>query len=207
MPSEQKFFITGPAGQLETIAVLPDNLPRGLAVVAHPHPLYHGSMHNKIVYMLAKAFIEQQYLTVKFNFRGVGKSEGSYAEGKGEIEDVIAVTRSIQERYDTETERLPLILSGFSFGGAIQAHVAQQLNPYKLVLVAPSVDRLHAPPVVNHARRILVIQGDQDTIVPLKSVLEWATPQTLPVTIIPGAEHFFHGKLNVLKEVILQTCG
>lgn len=206
MSNEQKIFTTGPAGRLETIVMLPDTSPRGFAIVAHPHPLYQGNMDNKIVYILAKAFIEQQYLTVKFNFRGVGESEGNYAEGKGEIEDIIAVTRMIREQYDTAPEQLPLILAGFSFGGAIQAHAAQQLNPYKLILVAPSVERMNAPAVVNHARHTLVIQGDQDTIVPLQSVLDWATPQTLPVTVIPGAEHFFHGKLNILKNIILQNC-
>lgn len=207
MPNEQKLFVTGPAGQLETIITLPEESPRGLAVVAHPHPLYQGSMDNKIVYILTRAFIEQQYITVKFNFRGVGASAGSYAEGKGEIEDVMAVTRAMRAQYDTGSEPLPLTLAGFSFGGAIQAHVAQQLKPGRLVLVAPAVERLHAPPVVDHARHILIIQGDQDTIVPLQSVLDWAAPQTLPVTVIPGAEHFFHGKLHVLKNIILQSCS
>ncbi|MXS84527.1 alpha/beta hydrolase family protein [Nitrosomonas sp. HPC101] len=207
MPNEQKRFVTGPAGRLETVVTLPEGTPRGLAVVAHPHPLYQGSMDNKIVYILTRAFIEQQYITVKFNFRGVGKSEGSYAEGKGEIEDVLAITRAMREQYDTGPEPLPLTLAGFSFGGGVQAHVAQQLKPDTLVLVAPAVERLHAPPVVDHARHILIIQGDQDTVVPLQSVLNWATPQTLPVTVIPGAEHFFHGKLPVLKNIILQSCS
>ncbi|WP_347888763.1 alpha/beta family hydrolase [Nitrosomonas europaea] len=207
MPNEQKRFVTGPAGRLETVVTLPEGAPRGLAIVAHPHPLYQGSMDNKIVYILSRAFIEQQYITVKFNFRGVGASEGSYAEGKGEIEDVVAVTQAMREQYDSGPEPLPLTLAGFSFGGAVQAHVAQQLKPSRLVLVAPSVERLQAPPVVDHARHILIIQGDQDTIVPLQSVLNWAAPQTLPVTVIPGAEHFFHGKLHVLKNVILQSCS
>lgn len=207
MPNEQKRFITGPVGRLETVVTLPEGTPRGLAVVAHPHPLYQGSMDNKIVYILTRAFIEQQYITVKFNFRGVGKSEGSYAEGKGEIEDVVAVTQAMREQYDTGPEPLPLTLAGFSFGGGVQAYVAQQLKPDTLVLVAPAVERLHAPPVVDHVRHILIIQGDQDTVVPLQSVLNWATPQILPVTVIPGAEHFFHGKLHILKNVILQSCG
>lgn len=206
MPNEQKLFVTGPAGRLETVVMLPEEPPRGLAVVAHPHPLYQGSMDNKIVYILTRAFIEQQYITVKFNFRGVGASEGNYAEGKGEIEDVIAVTHAIREQYDTRSEPLPLTLAGFSFGGAVQAHVAQQLKPSRLVMIAPSVERQQAPPVVDHARHILVIHGDQDTIIPLQSVLDWAAPQTLPVTVIPGAEHFFHGKLHVLKNIILQSC-
>ncbi|MCC6916932.1 alpha/beta family hydrolase [Nitrosomonas sp.] len=207
MLNEQKCFVTGPAGRLETVIMLPEGPPCGLAVVAHPHPLYQGSMDNKIVYILSRAFIEQQYITVKFNFRGVGASEGSYADGKGEVEDVIAVTRAMREQYDTGPEPLPLILAGFSFGGGVQAHAAQQLKPHRLVLVAPSVERLHAPPVADHAQHILVIQGDQDTIVPLQSVLHWATPQILPVTVIPGAEHFFHGKLHVLKNIILQHCA
>lgn len=207
MLSEQKIFVAGPAGRLETVVMLPEGSPRGLAVVAHPHPLYQGNMDNKIVYILTRAFIEQQCITVKFNFRGVGASEGSYADGKGEIGDVIAVTQAMREHYDTGSESLPLILAGFSFGGGVQAHVAQQLKPHQLVLVSPSVERLHAPPVVDHAQHILVIQGDQDTIVPLQSILHWATPQILPVTVIPGAEHFFHGKLHVLKNIILQNCA
>lgn len=207
MSEEQKLFVTGSAGKLETVVTLPEGAPRGIAIVAHPHPLYQGSMDNKIVYILTKAFIEQQYITVKFNFRGVGKSEGGFAQGEGEIEDVLAVTQYIREHYDTESTPLPLILAGFSFGGGVQAHVAQQLRPHKLILVAPSVERQHAPPVINHATHVLVIQGDQDSVVPLTSVLEWASPQTLPITVIPGAEHFFHGKLHVLKDIILQNCA
>lgn len=206
MSEEQKLFITGPDGKLETVITLPEATPRGIAIVAHPHPLYQGSMDNKIVYILARTFIEQQYITVKFNFRGVGNSEGSYAQGEGEIEDVLAVTQYIREHHDTQPP-LPLILAGFSFGGGVQAHVARQLHPHKLILVAPSVERQHAPSVIHHAEHILVIHGDQDTVVPLQSVLEWATPQTLPITVIPGAEHFFHGKLNVLKDIILQHCA
>lgn len=207
MPNEQKFSVNGPVGRLETVVTLPDDSPRGIAVIAHPHPLYKGSMDNKIVYILARAFVEQRYITAKFNFRGVGESEGSYAKGKGEIEDVLAVTQSVRERYDTGTEPLPLILAGFSFGGGVQAHVAQQLHPHKLILVAPAVERLQAPPVINCAENIVIIQGDQDTVVPLQSILNWATPQTLPVTVIPGAEHFFHGKLNTLRNIILQNCA
>lgn len=205
MPSEQKIFVAGPAGKLETVISLPDNPPRGLAVVAHPHPLYHGSMDNKIVYTLIRALIELGFLSVKFNFRGVGKSEGSHGEGKGEVEDVLAVTQSIRNQYQTELKNSPLILAGFSFGGGIQAHAAQQLNPNKLILVAPSVERLHAPPVINHAEHVLIIQGDQDDIVPLKTVMDWAAPQKLAVTIVPGAEHFFHGKLSILKHIVLQA--
>jgi alpha/beta superfamily hydrolase len=163
-------------------------------------------MDNKVVYILSKALLESGYLTVKFNFRGVGASEGSHAESIGEIDDVLAVTQSIRHQYDIESDHLPLLLAGFSFGGAIQAYVAQQLNPEKLVLIAPSVARMKAPPVVDHADSVFIVHGSLDDIVSLQSVLDWAAPQTIPVTVIPGAEHFFHGKLAILKQVILNAC-
>ncbi|SFM16039.1 hypothetical protein SAMN05421863_101545 [Nitrosomonas communis] len=203
---EHKLFVSGPVGKLETIVFVPASKPRGIAIIAHPHPLYHGNMDNKIVYILSKALIESGYITVKFNFRGVGASEGDYAEGIGEVKDVLAVTQAIRHQYDIIPYQLPLLLAGFSFGGAIQTYAAQQLNPQKLVLIAPSVDRLNAPAVIHHADSVLIVHGDQDDIVPLRSVLDWATPQTIPVVVIPGAEHFFHGKLSTLKQVILNAC-
>ena len=205
-PAEHKLFVKGPAGKLETIVLVPASKSRGIAIIAHPHPLYQGNMDNKVVYILSKALLESGYLTVKFNFRGVGASEGNHAEGIGEIDDVLAVTQSIRHQYDIEPDHLPLLLAGFSFGGAIQAYVAQQLNPEKLVLIAPSVARMKAPPVVDHADSVLIVHGSLDDIVSLQSVLDWAAPQTIPVTVIPGAEHFFHGKLAILKQVILNAC-
>lgn len=205
-PTEHKLLVEGPVGKLETIVLVPDSKPRGIAIIAHPHPLYHGNMDNKVVHILSKALIEEGYITVKFNFRGVGASEGKYADGTGEVEDVLAVTQSIRHRYDLKPHQLPLLLAGFSFGGAIQTFVSQLLKPQKLVLVAPSVARLNAPPVVEHANSVLIVHGDQDDIVPLQSVLDWAAPQTIPVVVIPGAEHFFHGKLSILKQVIRHAC-
>ncbi|SDH00023.1 alpha/beta hydrolase [Nitrosomonas sp. Nm132] len=205
-PAEHKLFVKGPTGKLETIVLVPASKPRGIAIIAHPHPLYQGNMDNKVVYILSKALLESGYLTVKFNFRGVGASEGSHAEGIGEIDDVLAVTQSTRHQYDIESDHLPLLLAGFSFGGAIQAYVAQQLNPEKLVLIAPSVARMKAPPVVDHADSVFIVHGSLDDIVSLQSVLDWAAPQTIPVTVIPGAEHFFHGKLAILKQVILNAC-
>lgn len=203
---EQKLFVIGPAGKIETVITLPICEPRGIAIIAHPHPLYHGNMDNKVVYMTNKALIEKGFITAKFNFRGVGLSEGKYAEGVGEISDVLAVTRFLQDNYNTHLNQPLLILAGFSFGGAIQAFAAQQINPHKLILIAPSVARMNTPQVIDHAKATLIIHGDQDDIVPLQSVVDWASPQGIPVTIIPEAEHFFHGKLTILKQTIMNFC-
>ncbi len=203
----QKLFIDGPAGKLETVLTEPDSArPAGIAVIAHPHPLYGGTMDSKIVHTLFKVLPELGFVTVKFNFRGVGKSDGAYDKSVGEIEDVLAVVGAIRSQFAAGLDDLPLLLAGFSFGGAIQAHAAQQLNPQKLVLVAPSVERLKAPPVADHAASTLIIHGDRDDVVPLQSVLDWAAPQELPVVVIPGAEHFFHGRLHILRRIVLDSC-
>lgn len=162
-------------------------------------------MDNKVVTILSKALVESRYLTAKFNFRGVGASEGKHAKGIGEVEDVLAVTQFVRQHYD-QSNRLPLLLAGFSFGGAIQAAVAQRLNPQVLILVAPSVARQNVLPVAGYADNVLIVHGEQDDIVPLQAILAWATPQHIPVIVIPGASHFFHGKLTALKQAILNAC-
>ncbi|SFN99833.1 alpha/beta hydrolase [Nitrosospira briensis] len=216
----QKLFLDGPAGRLETVLAEPDSSsPRGVAVVAHPHPLYDGTMNNKVVYTLFKAFLELGFITVKFNFRGVGQSGGARNSGsdtgEGETADVLAVVETIRSRFTTQAGTpMPLLLAGFSFGGAIQAYAARRLKPQKVVLVAPAVQRLNAPHIVqpsaeNEIERtpeVLLIHGDQDEVVPLNSVLDWAAPQELPVVVIPGAQHFFHRRLHILKHVVLNSC-
>tara|TARA_Y100001936_G_scaffold243230_1_gene281762 strand:- start:12765 stop:13403 length:639 start_codon:yes stop_codon:yes gene_type:complete len=200
----QKFFIDGPAGKLETVMVESNcNHRHGIAVIAHPHPLHGGTMDNKVVHTLFKVLIELGFITVKFNYRGVGKSEGSYGDGLGESEDVIAVVRAIQKKFKPASNNLSLLLAGFSFGGAIQAYVAKTLSPQSLVLISPSVDHFKVPLISSYSKRILIIQGDQDEIVPLKKILYWANPQNLPIVVIPGAEHFFHGKLHIIKRIVL----
>ena len=199
-------MIDGPAGKLEAVLLTKDDAVAniGLAVIAHPHPLHGGSMDNKIVQTLFKTFAELGYVAVKFNFRGVGNSAGHYGEGAGETQDVLAVVAAL--RAQPTYRELPLLLAGFSFGGAVQAHAAQSLRPQKLVLVAPSVDssvdRLDAPAVASVAGSTLIIHGEADEVVPLKSVLDWARAQDLPVTVIPGGEHFFHGRLTLLKKIV-----
>ena len=215
----QSFLIDGPAGKLETVLAEPDSgQPRGIAIVAHPHPLYGGTMNNKVVYTLFKALLELGFIAVKFNFRGVGQSGGTHNPGEngaGETEDVVAVAESIKNQFAARFGGPPpLLLAGFSFGGAIQAYAARRLKPERIIMVAPAVERLSAPPLlapgVKHGTEsapvVLIIHGDQDDVVPLKSVLDWAAPQELPVVVVPGAEHFFHKRLHILKRIVLDWC-
>ena len=175
-------------------------------------------MDNKVVYTLFKALLELGFIAVKFNFRGVGQSGGTHdpsGNGAGEVEDVVAVTETIKNQFAARFDRPPpLLLAGFSFGGAVQAFAAQRLKPERIIMVAPAVERLDAPPIVSsgvergteNAPAILIIHGDQDDVVPLKSVLDWAAPQELPVVVVPGAEHFFHKRLHILKRIVADWC-
>ncbi len=202
---QQKFSIAGAAGILEGTTHLPENAPRAIAVVTHPLPTMGGTMENKVVTTLAKTFVELGFVALRFNFRGVGGSEGAFDEGEGEVDDVLAVVRHARHEYGD----LPLILSGFSFGGYVQACAAQQLHLQQLVLVAPAVGRFTPsttlrtgmPPVPHNT---LLIHGEQDEVVPLADVLHWARPQQLPIVVLPGTEHFFHGRLNQIRQIVLQ---
>ena len=210
MPTLKNFYILGAAGNIEGITHLPDSAPRAIAVVAHPLPTMEGTMENKVVTTLAKTFAEIGFVALRFNFRGVGASEGVYDHGNGEVEDAIAVARYALNEYGSSEHgpsdqgpsdqgKLPLILSGFSFGGYVQARAAQSLQSRRLVLVAPAVGRFAMPDVLPNT---LVIHGDQDEVVPLDAAMRWAQPQHLPIVIIPGAGHLFHGRLIELKEIV-----
>ena len=196
---QHKFFLDGPAGQLEAVATDPGGARRGLALVAHPHPLHGGTMENKVVQTLAKAFAELGYLATRVNFRGVGQSAGVYDEGLGETEDMLALAEHMMR----EAGEMPILLAGFSFGGYVQTRVAQRLAAEKLVLVAPAVSRFPAGTV---AANSLVIHGEADDVVPLAAVLDWARPQNLPLTVVPGVGHFFHGQLSLLKQIVMNSC-
>lgn len=195
MPTIKAISIPGPAGELEVVIHTPDTPPRAIAVVAHPLPTMGGTMENKIVTTLAKSFAGLGFVALRFNFRGVGASSGKFDHGNGEVEDAIAVARYALREYG----ELPLILSGFSFGGYIQARVAQQLPSHQLVLVAPAVTRYVMPHVPHNT---LLVHGELDEIISLQNVLEWARPQNLAILVVPGAGHFFHGRLDQLKEVV-----
>lgn len=192
----QKFSIIGTAGRLEGAAHVPDAEPRAIAVVAHPLPTMGGTMENKVAVTLAKTFAELGCVALRFNFRGVGASEGEYTGGDGEEQDLIAVARYAQEQFGVE---LPLLLSGFSFGGYVAARAAQHLHPQHLVLAAPAVGRFAMPAV---ALDTLVIHGEHDDVVPLADALEWARPLNLPIVVLPQADHFFHGRLTQLRDIV-----
>ena len=200
MPAIEKVTIPGPAGKLEVVVHMPDGAPRAIAVIAHPLPTMGGTMENKIVTTLAKAFAELGFAALRFNFRGVGASSGEFDNGNGEVEDALTVTRYALSEYGD----LPLILSGFSFGGYVQARAAQQLSVHhlpvhQLVLIAPAVTRYPMPPVPHNT---LLVHGELDEVVSLADVMQWARPQHLPIVVLPGAVHFFHGRLEQLKEIV-----
>lgn len=190
-PSTRREFIVGPAGRIECAVDQPQAARRGFALIAHPHPLFGGTLDNKVVQTLARAFVELGYETWRPNFRGVGATEGVHDEGAGELEDLHAVAKALA--------RESLILAGFSFGASLQARLAQRVKADWLVLVGIGITRLEAPPVPEGS---LVIHGENDDTVPLAAVLDWARPQDLPVVVVPGAEHFFHRKLHVLKRIV-----
>lgn len=153
-------------------------------------------MENKVVNTLARTFTQMGNLSVRCNFRGVGQSEGLYDEGRGETEDMLAAANYARGRAGD----LPILLSGFSFGGFVQSRVAQYLNPQRMVLVAPAVGRFEVEKV---PKNTLVIHGEHDDVVSLTEILAWARPQELPVLVLPGAGHFFHGQLHCLHDMVI----
>jgi alpha/beta superfamily hydrolase len=192
----RRALIDGPAGPLEIVANAPEAAPAGLALVAHPLPTHGGTLDNKVVQTLAKTFFALGYVTVRFNFRGVGQSAGAFDEGRGETEDALAALAWARREFG---ESLRLVLAGFSFGTFVQTRVARRVTPHRMVLVGPAVGRFDVGTVPEDT---IVIHGEEDEIVPLAAVLAWARPQQLPVTVFPGCTHFFHGRLPQLQRVI-----
>jgi len=189
--------IAGPAGGIETDINDPGAARRGIALIAHPNPVQGGTKDNKVVTTLAKAFFALGYLAARPNFRGVGGSGGDHDEGRGETDDLVAVASHLHRQYGD----LPLVLAGFSFGSFVQTRVAKRVAAARMVLVGPAVNRFKAEAVPPDT---LVIHGELDDVVPLSAVLDWARPQHLPIVVVPGGEHFFHGRLNLLAELIVR---
>lgn len=203
--SQLRLLLQGAAGALEVVINEAPPPHAGLALVAHPHPLYGGTLDNKVVQTLAKAFFALGYVAVRMNFRGVGASAGEHDNGVGETQDWLMVLEQMRERYGS----LAVALAGFSFGAFVQSRVAKHLiergeEPLCMVLVAPAVGRFAVEPV---SVDTLVIHGDEDDVVPLAEVLAWARPQQLPVTVLPGTGHFFHGYLPRLQHVVTRFCA
>ena len=195
-----EIFVDGPAGRIETSVSDPGPGRRGIALIAHPHPLHGGTKDNKVVSTLARAFFALGYVALRPNFRGVGASAGSHDEGIGETEDIIALAGHARREWG----EAPLLLAGFSFGSFVQARAARRLAPQRLVLIAPPVSRFETGAV---AHNTLVIHGEHDDVVPLSAVLDWARPQNLPVIVVPGGDHFFHGRLGLLQRIIHNSCA
>ena len=206
-PETRRDTIAGPAGAIECAIDEPAASPRGVVVLCHPHPQFGGTMDNKVVQTLARAFLQLGYRAVRFNFRGVGGSVGTWDEGRGEIDDALAVIAAQR----AAAPGLPLALGGFSFGGYVAAQAAARLadDPLqpapveRLVLVGPATSRFTMPATV--APDTVVIHGEADDVVPLAATLDWARPQVLPVIVLPGVGHFFHGQLTRLKDQVLQA--
>jgi len=198
----QKFYLDGAAGKMQCLLDLPDDAPRGIALVGHPHPLYGGTMENKVAQTLARTFVTLGYVVARFNFRGVGESEGVHDHGVGEVDDMKTMYDHMRERYPN----LPVTLTGFSFGTFVQAQLAQRLAAEglpveRLVLVGSAAGKWAMPDVPQDT---ILIHGEQDDTITLQQVFDWARPLDIPVTVIPGADHFFHRKLGHIKNLVIQ---
>ncbi len=201
----ESVLIGGPAGPIDLIIDAPEHV-RGIALVCHPHPLFHGANTNKVAHTLARVFRDLGYAALRPNFRGVGKSAGEHDNGIAETEDMLAVISWAQSRWGG----LPLALGGFSFGAFVQTRVAARLaegvTPAgRIVLVgtaAGQVTGARSYTTLPVPKDSLVIHGEKDETVALTNVMEWAEPQELPVVVVPGADHFFHGKLHIIRSII-----
>jgi len=198
----EKLRLAGPAGVIEVLRDLPAaGVPaRGVAVIAHPHPLFGGTMDNKVVQTLARAFVSTGWTAVRFNFRGVGASEGVHDEGRGETEDYRAIVAQLAPEG-------AIAVAGFSFGAFVAINALQALwserNVRQVALIGASVARVVPPALpVDALERTLVVHGEADDTVALAALMDWARPQSLPVTVVPGGGHFFHGQLPLLKNLV-----
>ena len=196
-PSTRRELIPGPAGRIECAIDVPAQV-KAIALIAHPHPLYGGTLDNKVVQTLARSFVDLGYVAVRPNFRGVGKSEGTHDEGRGETDDLAAVLAFAQAELGARPVVAP-VLAGFSFGAFVQTRLAERVTPQRMLLVGLAVKRFDARPV---PKDTLVIHGEVDETVPLADVLDWARPQELPVVVVPGADHFFHQRLHILRSIL-----
>lgn len=202
-PHLEKLALSGPAGNIEGILETPEDADNSrIAVICHPHPVYGGTMTNKVVHMLAKAFNELGVAAIRFNYRGVGRSEGAYDDARGETLDTLAVIRWAQARWP----EAKLWLGGFSFGGAVALKAAAQVRPERIVTVAPAIQRVDVSRIPLPTCPWLLVQGDNDELVNAQEVQAWiATLDPQPeLALLSGVDHFFHGRLNELRDVVVR---
>jgi uncharacterized protein len=204
----EKLLIAGPVGQIEIAAhVAIEIAPRAVAVVSHPHPLFGGTMDNKVVTTLARAMFDVGAATYRFNFRGIGKSEGTHDEGRGETDDLMSVIAYVQAKHPS----LPLWLAGFSFGGAVTLAASEKVAVEEMILIAPAFERMsHWQNVANGGAppaSTLLIHGESDETVPLTDSFAWARSREIPVCVVPNADHFFHLRLNIIKRLVVRHLG
>jgi uncharacterized protein len=207
-PRAEPVQIAGPAGALQALLEEPPAEaarpgPRvGFGVVCHPHPLYGGTMTNKVVHTVARSMQEQGLPTLRFNYRGVGQSQGSYDEGWGETDDALAVIAWGRDRWP----RAPLILAGFSFGSMVALHAAPSAQPARLITVAPPVQRAEFGAITPPRCPWLIIQGEADEVVDYHEVAAFAARFSPPpvLRLLPGVDHFFNGRLPELREALIQ---
>jgi uncharacterized protein len=198
----ERALLDGPAGKIECVIDVPAaDARRGVALVAHPHPLFGGSLDNKVAQTLAQTFAELGYVALRPNFRGVGASAGAYDEGRGEADDLLAVLEYARTRFHMEAP----VLAGFSFGAYVQTLVARRVKPLRMALVGVAAGfasgaRSYSAEAV--PADSIVIHGELDETVPLANVLAWARPQELPIIVVPGADHFFHRRLHSIKNIV-----
>jgi alpha/beta superfamily hydrolase len=196
---KHKLRIKGPAGAIETVIEEPAGEPRGLALVAHPHPLRGGSLDNKVAWTLARAAMSCGLVAIRPNFRGVGDSEGEFDHGVGETEDLLAVARAVEAHYGV----LPWTLLGFSFGAYVQQRVAKSMHAQRLIMVGPAVSMYEFEPTEIPAT---IIHGDQDEVIPFAAARDYAAAHAIPLIVVAGCGHFFHGRLRELQDHVEALC-
>ncbi len=202
-PQSQKLLVQGPVGQLEAVLDLPGDLAvSGAAVICHPHPQHGGTMHNKVAHTLARSFVRSGFVTLRFNFRGTEGSEGKFDDGVGEYDDALAALEWMRGRYP----EVRLWLGGFSFGAAIAIRAAVAIEVKGLISVAPAIYRFTGNLEEQPRCPWLIIQGDEDELLDAEETIEWVNsldpgPELI---VMPGAEHFFHGRLSDLRTAIME---
>lgn len=202
---KSRFLIDGTAGKLEVAVDQPQGMLRGIALVAHPHPLFGGTLDNKVAQSLAQAFALNGFVSYRMNFRGVGQSEGAHDQGRGETDDWLTLAQNAQQAHPG----LPLSGAGFSFGAFVMSQVAQQIPLERLVLVGTAVGRISGVDLEpgKVPANTWLIHGEKDETVPLEPVMRWAETQDLPMVVIPGADHFFHRRLHHIRHWVNVACN